>query len=228
MSINNKNIKTYEVGGYVRDSILNITSNDKDYVAEAPSFAELKSYIENNNQKIFLERPEFGVIRYLNNSGVAEDISLAAKERDQEGKILKVGSVKEDLATRDFTMNAIARDREVGQLIDPFNGIEDINKGIIRSVEPPKIVFENDPARIIRAIRFKCQFKFKYSEDLSDYLYGSHEFSELKKIDRERLRQELEKCLKVSSLGTFEEIFKMNNNFKDLIFNHFKIQLLAR
>lgn len=220
--------KIFVVGGSVRDELIGREASDIDYAIEAPTFNEMKSFILDHSKQIFLERPEYGIIRYLSTEGVPEDMSLCAKVRDSSGRILEVGSIEEDLKTRDFTMNALARAKIGNQLIDPFDGKVDIKNKIIRCVTNPRDTFQNDPARILRAIRFKVQFDFSYDEELSEYMHGVHDFALLKQVDLERLRQEMDKCLKVSTLKTLEELSKLNRHCRTILFQHHGIELKAR
>jgi tRNA nucleotidyltransferase/poly(A) polymerase len=205
-------MKVYEVGGCVRDSLLKIKSNDIDYVIEASSFEDMKNYIIKNSRNIFLERPDFGTIRYMSLDGVPEDISLSQ------------GSIEHDLKQRDFTINAIARLKNTDKLIDPLGGAQDIDAKIIKCVAEPKIVFKADPARIIRAIRFKIQLGFEYDKAIIKYFKES-DFIALKDLNRERLRQEIEKCLKISSKDTIVEFFNLGSEFLSVIFDTHKLSL---
>lgn len=213
----------YKVGGCVRDSLLGIESKDVDYVIEATSFDEMKEYVLAHSQKIFLEKPDFGIIRYLNLEGKPEDISLCIKSKKSDGSLGTVGDIEEDLNNRDFTMNAIARLKDSNEIIDPNNGSSDITANIIRCVKNPSITLREDPVRIIRAIRFKVQLDFKYDSELEKFMYQKRDFSCLLNVERERLRQELDKCFKIDVSKTLCEINLLGASFRDILFDKHKL-----
>lgn len=208
-------MRVFEVGGHIRDELLGLPSSDVDLIAIASSFDELKNYVSKNSQKIFLEKPEFNLIRYLALDGSPQDITFCH-------------SLEGDLKRRDFTINAFAREVGSSEVIDVENGLKDLKEGIIRCIVSPKETFQEDPARIIRAIRLKIKLKFDYDRELSYYMYGDHDFSELKNIDRERLRQELDKCFKTSSEKTIGEISRMNLAFSKIIFDQYWLRVEVR
>ncbi len=218
----------YEVGGHVRDSILNKSSSDIDYVIEASSYAEMKEYITSKSRKIFLEKPLFGTIRYLNLDGVPEDISLCVKSRNIDGSVKEVGSIEDDLLNRDFTINSIARNIIEQNLVDPLSGKTDIYNKVLRCSQAPDVVFRNDPARIIRAMRFKIELGFEYDSVLKCYLKQEEVCTLLKSLNRERLRQELDKCFKSSPQAMICELQSMGSDFMEVLFQHHKITLNIR
>ena len=221
-------MKVYEVGGCVRDSLLNIPSNDIDYVIEASSYEQMKDYVLQNSRNIFLEKPEFGTIRYMSLNGTPEDISLCIKSRASDNSSFEIGTLLEDLNNRDFTINSIARMKNTEELFDPTSGIDDLSKKLIKCVADPEVVFNNDPARIIRAIRFKIQFGFELDIEIKNFLFEKKDFSPLLNINRERLRQEIEKCLKVSSKETIVEFNALGPAFLAIIFDKHKLSLNIR
>ena len=105
-------MRVFEVGGHIRDELLGLPSNDVDLAAVASSFDELKNYISKNSQKIFLEKPEFNLIRYLALDGRPQDITFCH-------------SLEDDLKRRDFSINAFAREVGRSEVIDIVNGLKD-------------------------------------------------------------------------------------------------------
>jgi poly(A) polymerase len=221
-------MNVFEVGGHVRDSFLAKPSNDIDYVIEAGSFDEMKSYVLENSKNIFLEKPEFGTIRYMSLTGSPEDISLSVKTRKSDGSIKELGPIEEDLKNRDFTINAMARLKLNSKIIDPFNGQADIKNKIIKCTSDPHKVFNADPVRIIRAIRFKIELGFIFDSKINDFFSEQKNFSCLLKLNRERLRQELDKCFKVSTYATVIEMSKLGEGFLKSIYDQHKIGLKVR
>ncbi|MFW5887698.1 MAG: hypothetical protein ACOCUH_02760 [Bacteriovoracia bacterium] len=224
----NDDITIYEVGGSLRDELLGKSNVDKDLVAVTSSFENLRQYIRSTAQKVFLEKPEFGIIRYLDSDDSPCDISLAVKKRDDKGHILELGSIENDLCLRDFTINAMARKIETGEVFDPFNGKKDIETKTIKTVRSIEETFMADPVRIIRALRFKIQLGFEFAHDLSQFLYTNGDFSTLKNINRERIRQELDKALAISTHQMLNEIYKMSSSFRDIIFSYFKVRFTCK
>jgi len=226
--VNGVELKVYEVGGCVRDSFLGVESNDIDYAINARTFDEMRKYVTANSKKIFLEKPEQGIIRYLNLDGIPEDMALCIKNREQNGIVIETGSIEDDLSNRDFTINAIAKLRGTSEVIDPFNGVDDIQKKIIRCVRKPEEIFKDDPVRMIRAIRFKIQFDFSYDTELDDFFNSDINFDWLLEVDRERVRQELDKCFKVSVDKSLCEVFRLGAHFREVLFLKHELSINIR
>ena len=109
-----------------------------------------------------------------------------------------VGSIEEDLARRDFTINAIAMDLK-GEIVDPFGGIDDLDSGIVRSVGDPGERFREDGLRILRALRFASVLGFSVEEETSEALHRNRDL--LRKIAVERIFTELKKLLAGEGAG---------------------------
>ena len=147
-------MKIYLVGGAVRDKLLNIEVYENDWVVVGASENELAS---KGYKKIGKDFPVFL------HPETKEEYALARKERKSgtghkgfKFKFDSSVSLEEDLLRRDLTVNAIAKDSN-GELIDPYNGIEDINNRILRKVSS---AFEEDPLRVLRVARFASKLKF--------------------------------------------------------------------
>ena len=121
-----------------------------------------------------------------------------------------VGSVEEDLARRDFTINSMAVGLD-GELIDPFGGREDLKKGLIRAVGDPNVRFREDGLRIMRALRFASVLDFEIEKDTADALLLHKDL--LKQISPERIFVELKKTLAGKSAGRvvreFTDVFSV-------------------
>ncbi len=107
----------------------------------------------------------------------------------------------DDLARRDFTVNAMAIDRETGELLDPFNGSEDLKSKTLRCVGSTKDRFSEDPLRIIRAIRFCITKGFTPSQEIKDIFLGVNGEDDwadkiIASVSMDRIREELTKCFK--------------------------------
>lgn len=201
------NIEAYAVGGFVRDKILNRNCKDIDIVCVGSGIELAKRIAENMQPK-----PH---VAYFKNFGTAQiklhDIELefvgARKEsyqRDSRKPIVEDGTLQDDISRRDFTINALAvhlSKENFGQVIDAFNGLEDLKNGIIRTPLDPKITFDDDPLRMMRAIRFASQLNFKIEEKTYNAIEPIAD--RLKIISQERITDELNKIIlsKTPSIG---------------------------
>lgn len=197
------NAQFYQVGGSVRDEILGLDSKDVDYSVVAPSYEHMKGAIQERGGKIFLETPEFFTIRAHVPSLGACDYVLARRDGDySDGRRpdeVYAGSLEDDLARRDFTMNAIAKS-ENGQYIDPFGGVNDINDKVIRCVGDCEKRFEEDGIRILRAIRFSITKSFSVDKQIDDFIMEHKMEHYLRGVSQERVREELVKMFKHDTL----------------------------
>lgn len=162
------------VGGAVRDSLLGRKIKDVDLVIRKVSKKNLEKFLTSQG-RVNLVGKKFGVFKFVPNGSKNEseiDIALPRTEHSVNFsgayKDFKINSdekleIKDDLSRRDFTINAMAFDLITQKLIDPFNGQNDLNKRIIRTVGRPEQRFKEDYSRMLRAIRFSCQLGFTIS-----------------------------------------------------------------
>jgi tRNA nucleotidyltransferase (CCA-adding enzyme) len=154
----------YLVGGCVRDALMGIVPKDYDFITpHNPDIIEHK--IRKVNRKPFLTGKRFGTIG-MKISGHLVEITTFRTERYRNGsrkpEVEFVNDIKSDLSRRDFSINAIAKKGE--EIIDPFNGREDILRKVIRCVGEPALRFREDPLRMLRAARFSAQLGFTIDE----------------------------------------------------------------
>jgi len=185
---NKEGYQLYEVGGRIRDELLNRTSNDIDLATNAlPS--ETRSIL-NNLGKVYTVGEEFGTIG-LNVDDLKIEITTYRKEvypSDSRKPVVTFGtSLRDDLARRDFNINAMARNPLNNEIIDYFGGLNDIKSRVIRCVGSDDRLNE-DPLRMMRAIRFACQLGFKLDIKIDTP-------QRLSIISNERIRDELIKIL---------------------------------
>lgn len=192
-------VDAYAVGGYVRDIILKRQSKDIDFVAVGSGIAlaeeVAKALGPNVNVAVFRN---FGTAQIK-----IDDLELefvgARKEsyrNDSRKPIVEDGTLEDDQNRRDFTINAMAisvNKKTFGELVDPFNGINDIKKKTIRTPLDPDITFSDDPLRMMRAIRFASQLNFDIEADTFQSLTKQAE--RLKIISQERIIDELNKII---------------------------------
>lgn len=219
-------IKLYKVGGCVRDEILGKKSKDIDYSVEAPSFEAMIAHLKEMGATIWKEFPEFFTARGKLN-GVDVDFVLCRKDgayRDnRRPDKVEMGTLMDDLARRDFTMNAIAIDLESGKYIDPFNGEMHLRAGLIEVVGSVDRLVE-DPLRIMRALRFSSTHGFMMSERVRDFI--SENFHLLGTISRERIQDEMNKMFNHNINSAFAFMVEWNFVF-EFVFGHCDVSLAA-
>lgn len=238
--------KFYEVGGKIRDELLDLTSKDVDYVAVptkavyskihpceaqlSPAmlmFKELKIYLEEQKFEIFLVTPECYTIRAkfpkdYKYQGVA-DFVMARKEvgyvPGTRTPIVEPGNLYDDLSRRDFTVNALARDPDTGEIIDFFGGLEDLKRRILRTPLDPRTTFDDDPLRILRGIRFEVTKGFIMPRKLRGLIQSYSYKDKMKVVSHERIREELLKCFKHNTSKTIK-ILQEFTNLSDYIWSN--------
>ena len=229
--------KFYEVGGKVRDEILGLESKDVDYVAVPEEsllnevdtaqamFNILEGYLKTEGFEIFLVTADCFTIRAKfpkihKYSGVA-DFVMARKEigyiPGTRQPIVKPGSLYDDLERRDFTLNALAKDDD-GTIIDFFNGMEDLKNGILRTPLECKVTFDDDPLRILRAIRFSITKGFKMEATMALVIQYYNYIEKMPVVSNQRIREEIYKCFKHDTYETIQ----MLNEFPTLKYYIFK------
>lgn len=209
-------MKTYLVGGAVRDEIMGVRSNDLDYSVVFEDgdldgvqdpFVFMTEWFENLGYKIFVKTPEHFTIRAQTpDRKETADFVLARKEGPySDGRrpdFVEVGTLIDDLSRRDFSFNAIAKDAD-GSLIDPFNGVKDIEQRIIRAVGDPFERLNEDALRAVRALRFKITKGFSIESDLMWAMQSSAVLDAIEnKISDERIKDELSKMFRSDTVAS--------------------------
>ena len=194
-AIEEKGFEAYAVGGCVRDCLLGKEPPDWDLAANAGQNQLLLIFPD---AKVTSEK--LGVINI--NAGQGEGaipvdiaryrIDGAYSDHRRPDDVVFVDKIEEDLARRDFTVNAMAANPEKG-LIDLFSGRQDLHEKIIRTVGDPLARFEEDPLRIMRAVRFSAQLGFEIEEKTYAAVIKKRKL--LSEISADRIRQEFEKIL---------------------------------
>jgi putative nucleotidyltransferase with HDIG domain len=202
------NVDSYVIGGFVRDFILNRgNAKDIDVVAIGDGIKLAEQVAKNlpNKPKVQVFKT-YGtaMLRY-------DDLEIefvgARKEsynEDSRNPAVENGTLEDDQNRRDFTINALALDlseSSFGNLLDPFNGIEDLENEIIRTPLNPDITYSDDPLRMMRAIRFATQLNFTIEEQSLKSIKKNNHRIEI--ITNERIVVELNKILesKTPSIG---------------------------
>ena len=193
------NIEAYVVGGYVRDLILQRPSKDIDFVCVGSGIELAKNVAAKLGDEAKLSTfKNFGTAA-IHASGFEYEFVGARKEsysRDSRKPVVEDGTLEDDQNRRDFSINAMAislNDSTFGQLIDPFNGTEDLRSMIMRTPLEPGITFSDDPLRMLRAIRFATQLHFDIEPDTFEGIV-SH-VDRISIISQERITDELNKII---------------------------------
>ncbi len=189
-------IEVYEVGGSVRDSLLGRVPSDFDFaVSSLPSLTKEilgRFCLSSEDASVYTVGEEYGTIGMAFSDGMKLEFTTFRGEvypTDSRKPQVNFGtSLLDDLARRDFTINAIARDPASGKIIDPFDGRLHLADGIVACVGNDIERFDEDPLRMLRAIRFGCQLKFAVRVSMLRP-------QRLSIISNERIRDELGKIL---------------------------------
>jgi tRNA nucleotidyltransferase/poly(A) polymerase len=202
------NMPCYLIGGFVRDKLLGRNSKDADIVCVGDGIAlanAVAATFEPKLQVSFFKN--FGTAQIKLNNGFEIEFVGARKESYQEHSrkpLVEMGTLVDDQNRRDFTINAMAislcKD-DFGALIDPFNGVGDLEAKIIQTPLDADITFSDDPLRMMRAIRFATQLNFVIEEKTLASIARNKE--RIKIISQERITDELNKIIasKVPSVG---------------------------
>ncbi len=193
------NIDAYAIGGYVRDIFLKRESKDIDIVTigKGIDLATLvhRSWSEENHLSTF---KNFGTAQVKSRDLEVEFVG-ARKEsysRNSRKPVVEDGSLQDDQNRRDFTINALAiglSKNNFGQLLDPFNGLKDLEDKLIRTPLDPDITYSDDPLRMMRAIRFATQLGFSIEEKSLSAITKNKERIEI--VSKERIAEELNKII---------------------------------
>lgn len=186
---NSAGFELFEVGGHVRDSLMGRESHDIDLTTNARPDT-IKSLISELGS-IYNIGEKFGTIGLVVDKELIEITSYRKEVYMNDSRKPQVtfgNSLIDDLARRDFTINAIARNPITGGIIDPFGGIKDIKDKVIRCVGSDDDRFNEDPLRMMRAIRLACQLDFRMETKFSHP-------ERIKIVSPERVRDEFTKII---------------------------------
>ena len=192
-------VECYVVGGYVRDIFLERPSKDIDVVVVGSGIDVAKRLKQKLGRKAHLSVfKNFGTAQVK--SGTLEVEFVGARREsyshDSRKPIVENGTLEDDQNRRDFTINALAiclnRER-FGQLVDPFDGLYDLEDGLIRTPLDPDITFSDDPLRMMRCVRFATQLGFYIDDETFEALHRNAD--RLKIVSGERIQDELNKII---------------------------------
>jgi len=194
------NIPTYVIGGFVRDALIDRPSKDIDILVLGSGIDmahAVAAVLPGKPQVNFYSN--FGTANLRTDDGWEIEFVGARKEsyqRDSRKPIVEDGTLADDQNRRDFTINAMAlglNPENFGELIDPFNGMEDLKNGLIRTPLDPDITFSDDPLRMMRAIRFATQLDYSILPKTLNAIKENADRIEI--VSMERVVDELNKII---------------------------------
>ena len=190
-------VRAFVIGGFVRDCFLQRPRNDIDVVVEGSGIEIAQAVGDKVHSKVSVFK-NFGTAM-LRHNGVEIEFVGARKEsynRNSRKPIVEDGTLEDDQKRRDFTVNALAfslQKEDYGNLVDPFGGVADLQKGLLRTPLDPDITYSDDPLRMIRAIRFASQLNFTIVPESIESIKRNK--GRLEILSRERIAEEMNKIL---------------------------------
>lgn len=192
-------LECYVVGGYVRDIFLERPSNDIDVVVVGSGIEVATALKQRLGKKAHLSVfRNYGTaqVKYFDTEVEFVGARKESYQRESRKPFVENGTLEDDQNRRDFTINAMAiclNKERFGELVDPFDGIYDLEDGIIRTPLDPDITFSDDPLRMMRCVRFATQLRFYIEEETFDALTRNAE--RIRIISGERISEELNKIM---------------------------------
>lgn len=223
-------MRMFEVGGCVRDELMGVASKDVDFVCLAESFGEMVEKLEADGFKLHVVKPEFVTVR----AGVPEGHVLRERTKDADFVLarkdsatgdgrrpdfVEAGTLEDDLARRDFTVNAIARDTVTGELIDPHGGADDVATRVLRFVGDPDARVREDGLRVLRGLRFMVMKGFKPTRATMDTINSKLAVEMLAKVSAERVRDELDRMFAFDTVMTLEVLGTLRGELVEVMFS---------
>ena len=211
------NIPAFIIGGFVRDKILNRATKDADIVCVGNGIELAEKTSEKFSSKptvSFFKKFGTAQIKIPLNNSIFEIEFVGARKESYQSESRKPdvlpGTIEEDTMRRDFTINTLAislNKRDYGKLIDPLNGLSDIENKIIKTPLPPAQTFIDDPLRMMRAIRFATQLNFTISKETFEAI--TQHADRIKIVSGERIIDEINKIVMTNkpSIG-FDLLYK--------------------
>ena len=189
-----ENVEIYLVGGFVRDLILERKSKDIDVLVIGNGIDFAKIVAKKTNDKIQVFK-NFGTAMLKTKDYEIEFVGARKESYNSDSRkpTIEEGNLEEDLSRRDFTINTLAislNKKNYGEIVNLFDGINDIKRKIIKTPKDPQVTFHDDPLRMFRAARFASQLNFKIDKENIDFI--KKEKNRIDIISKERINIELE------------------------------------
>lgn len=197
--------RAWVVGGCVRDTLLGDPVNDWDVATTARPEKVKKVF-----RRVIPTGIEHGTVTVLKNGDAYEVTTLRGEGAYSDGRrpdsVVFVGDIDQDLARRDFTVNAIAYDPVDGRVVDPFDGLVDMRQKRLRAVGDPNERFQEDGLRILRGARFVATLEFELDEATEAAFAGA--LDTFRKVSPERVREEWLKAMKARAPSRAFEVMR--------------------
>ena len=229
------NVKAYVVGGFVRDFLLHIQNDDIDVVVEGSGVAFATAFANKVNGKLTVyENYGTAMVRFGDQEVEFVGARKEMYERGSRKPIVEEGTLYDDISRRDFTINAMALSlnfENFGELIDYFNGFDDLNNKIIKTPLEPSITFSDDPLRMFRAVRFLTKLPgFTLDTQTKESIMLNIGRTEI--LTRERITGELEKMLSypkpLDGLQMLKELGLWDVAFIDCPYDELNVQAASK
>lgn len=199
-------LRSYVIGGFVRDLLLGRPCKDIDVVVEGKGIALAEAFAKRVGDGHYSFFENFGTAMVVYGDYEVEFVGARREsyQRNSRKPIVEEGTLEDDQLRRDFTINALSLSLnadDYGDLHDPFGGLQDLRDGIIRTPTDPDITFSDDPLRMMRAVRFATRLGFEIHPETYEALIRNRE--RLPIVSQERITEELNKIIMapVPSIG---------------------------
>ena len=214
--LESKGFETWCVGGAIRDALLGSPHLDWDFATSARPEQVRELFGHRRTIPVGIE---FGTVGVLDDNGVMHEVTTFRRDVKTDGRHAEVEfgvSLEDDLARRDFTINAIAYSPTSRELRDPFDGRSDLRNGLVRAVGDAQARMREDRLRALRGIRFASRFGFQLDRETLEAIRASA--PHLGRLSAERVKQEIEKTMdQVPRPGDAFAMWKATGAFETLI-----------
>lgn len=186
----------YLVGGSVRDALLHRPTHDLDLATDAQPLVIKRLLAQARPDSRYDVGEKFGTIGAAFGEWVVEITTYRSEEyafASRKPAVTFGTSLEEDLSRRDFTINAIAQEPATGGMLDPFHGLQDLQRGLIRAVGDPAERFREDPLRMLRAVRFAAELGFRIDPATREALEA--QAGAIEHVSTERIAAEMTRML---------------------------------
>jgi poly(A) polymerase len=197
--------EAFVIGGFVRDTLLERHCKDVDIVTSGDGILLAEECARRLGVKKVAVFKNFGTAMFHYKDWQLEFVGARKESYKSSSRkpLVSPGTIQDDQLRRDFTINAMAislNKKDYGALVDPFHGVEDLRNGIIRTPQDPDVTFTDDPLRMMRAIRFATQLKFKVIPETFEAIRNNAGRIEI--ISKERIADELNKIIMTDKPST--------------------------